>query len=108
MDDSVEIVVRDAPERDRYEAWAGDRLAGFVDYLRQGDTLVLIHTEVEPEFEGKGVGAELARAVLDQARAAGLQVDPLCPFISVWIARHQDYLDLVPEQRRGRIARTSH
>ncbi len=105
MDDSIDLVVRDAPEQERYEAWAGERLAGFVEYSRQGDSLVLTHTEVWPEFEGQGVGAELARTVLDEARAAGLQVDPRCPFIGRWIARHQEYLDLVPEAWRGRVAR---
>lgn len=107
MEDSVEVVVRDAPERDRYEAWVGERLAGFVQYSRQGDTLILIHTEVEPDFEGKGVGAALARTALDEARAAGLRVNPRCPFVARWIARHRDYLDLVPEQWRGRILRAT-
>jgi uncharacterized protein len=105
MDDSVDIVVRDTPERERYEAWVGDELAGYVEYSRQGRTLVLIHTEVGPEFEGHGVGGELAGTVLDEARAEGLHVNPRCPFIATWIARHQDYLDLVPEQWRGGITR---
>ena len=107
MDDSAEVVVRDAPERDRYEAWVGERLAGFAEYSRQGDALVLIHTEVEPDFEGKGVAAALARTALDEARAAGLRVHPQCPFVARWIARHRDYLDLVPEQWRGRITRAT-
>jgi predicted GNAT family acetyltransferase len=105
MGDTVDVVVRDVPERDRYEAWAGERLAGFLQYSRWGDALVLIHTEVELEFEGKGVGSALARTVLDQARAAGLWVDPRCPFIARWIARHPEYLDLVPERWRSRITR---
>jgi uncharacterized protein len=107
MEDSVKVVVRDVPERDRYEAWAGERLAGFVEYSRQDGTLTLLHTEVWPDFEGKGVGGDLARAALDEARAAGLQVNPQCPFVARWIARHRDYLDLVPEQWRGRILRAT-
>jgi predicted GNAT family acetyltransferase len=106
MDDSDELVVRDDPEKERYEAWAGERLAGFVEYERDGDTLALIHTEVQPDFEGQGVGAELARTVLDEARAAGARVNPQCPFIARWIARHRDYLDLVPDQFRGPITRS--
>jgi uncharacterized protein len=107
MDDSVEIEVRNAPEQERYEAWVGERRAGLVEYERRGDTLVVLHTEVEPEFEGEGVGAKLARTVLDDARAAGLQVNPQCPFTARWIARHQDYMDLVPERWRDRVARAS-
>jgi hypothetical protein len=26
---------------------------------------------------------------------------PSCPFVRSWIARHEDYLDLVPTDRRG-------
>ena len=103
MDDSVELVVRDAPERERYEAWVGERLAGFAEYSRQDGALVLIHTEVQPDFEGKGVAGALARTALDEARATGLRVRPQCPFVARWIARHRDYLDLVPQQWRGRI-----
>jgi uncharacterized protein len=105
MDDSADLVVRDNPEEERYEAWAGERRAGFVDYSRDGDTLVVLHTEVNPEFEGQGVGALLARTVLDEARGAGLQVNPQCPFTAGWIARHPDYEDVVPERWRDRIAR---
>jgi predicted GNAT family acetyltransferase len=108
MDDSADLVVRDNPEEERYEAWAGERRAGFVDYSRDGDTLEVLHTEVTPEFEGQGVGAALARIVLDEARAAGLQVNPECPFTARWIARHPDYEDLVPERWRDRIARAKH
>lgn len=104
MDDS-EIVVRDAPERERYEALVEERLAGFVDYERRDGTLAVLHTEVYPQFEGQGVGAALARAVLDGARAAGLEVNPQCPFTARWIARHQDYLDLVPDKWRDRVTR---
>jgi predicted GNAT family acetyltransferase len=107
MGDSVDVVVRDAPERERYEAWAGERLAGFLEYIREGDSLELIHTEVEPEFEGQGVGAALARSAMDEARAAGLRVNPQCPFVARWIARHPEYLDLVPEQWQGRITRAT-
>jgi predicted GNAT family acetyltransferase len=103
MADGVDVVVKDALERRRFEAWAGDRLAGFAQYRREPGTLVLTHTEVKPEFEGEGVGARLAHEVLDAARAEGVDVNPQCPFISAWIARHRDYLDLVPEQWRSAV-----
>jgi predicted GNAT family acetyltransferase len=37
--------------------------------------------------------------VLDQARADGVLVRPICPFIKEWIARHPDYADLVRRPR---------
>ena len=57
--------------------------------------LVVTHTEVEPEYEGQGVGGRLVQAVLDDVRQRGLHVLPICPFTKSWIERHPDYQDLV-------------
>ena len=41
-----------------------------------------MHTVVEDEFEGKGIGRKLARGALDQTRADGLKVVATCKFIN--------------------------
>jgi predicted GNAT family acetyltransferase len=105
MGERVQVEVKDAPERDRYEAWVGESLAGFLDYERYDRTLVLIHTEVDAQFEGLGVGSQLVRAVLDRARSEGLLVNPRCPFVTSWLARHPEYLDVVPERWRDGVER---
>lgn len=87
--------ISDNAAENRYEIRLDGDLAGFVVYERQGDKVVLVHTEVDPAFEGKGVGGALARGVLDDLRAENLSVVPLCPFIKGWIDRHPDYADLV-------------
>lgn len=86
--------VHDAHAASRFEAWVGGRFAGFADYQRGEALVVYPHTEVEPWFEGQGVGGALARAALDDARARGLRVVATCPFISGWLKRHPEYLDL--------------
>ena len=60
----------------------GDALAGWVDYGRVGSRIVAFHTEVLPEFGGRGVGSALVRRVLADARAAGAKVTPRCPLFS--------------------------
>ncbi|WP_205698150.1 GNAT family N-acetyltransferase [Conexibacter sp. SYSU D00693] len=92
---AVEVLVTDVPEATRYEARVGDELAGFAVYARYGSRTVFLHTEVDPAFEGQGVGSVLARGALDAVRDAGGEVVPLCPFIRGWIERHPDYADLV-------------
>jgi hypothetical protein len=79
----------------RYEIRDGADVAGFAVYRRDGDTTTFTHTEVEPAYEGHGVGSELVRAALDAERAAGHHVAPRCPFVRSWIDRHPDYADLV-------------
>ncbi len=95
MSDTPDITVADNPERHRYDAVVDGRLAGFAAYQLRPGHVVFTHTEVEPEFEGGGVGSALARAALDDVRARGQQVVPLCRFIAGYIDRHPDYQDLV-------------
>ena len=86
--------VTDVPSAQRYEARADGDLAGFAAYIRGDALIALVHTEVQPGYEGRGVGSALARAALDDARASGLQVLAICPFIDGWITKHPDYEDL--------------
>jgi predicted GNAT family acetyltransferase len=96
----VDIQVRNAPDNERYEAYVGDVLAGFSQYTTPGDAVVFTHTEVEPEFEGEGIGSTLVRDALDDVRRRGLKVVPRCQFVAEYIERHPDeYGDLVAGDR---------
>jgi predicted GNAT family acetyltransferase len=79
----------------RYEWWDGDARVGSVAYRVEPGTRVLIHTEVEPRFEGTGYAGRLVRAALDDLRDRGLYVVPLCPFVAAYVRRHPEYADLV-------------
>ena len=96
--------VRDNPAQSRYELLVDERLAGFSQYRLDGARITIYHTEVEPEYEGRGLGDELARSALDDVRRRGLVLVPLCPFIAAFIRRHPgDYLDLVAPSLRERV-----
>jgi predicted GNAT family acetyltransferase len=91
-----DVDVKDNPAEDRYEAWLDGQLAGFATYGLSEHAIVFLHTEVDPAFEGRGIGSALARGALDDVRAQGdRDVVPLCPFIKGWIAKHPDYQDLL-------------
>ncbi|MFC6878818.1 MULTISPECIES: GNAT family N-acetyltransferase [Actinomadura] len=87
--------ITDNPQADRYEIRVDGRQAGFAEYRTRPGEIVFTHTEVDPAFEGQGVGSALARGALDDVRAKGSRAVPLCPFIKSWIDRHPDYQDLV-------------
>jgi predicted GNAT family acetyltransferase len=87
--------VTDAAAAHRYEITVDGVLAGFADYHDRNARRVFTHTEIDPSFEGQGVGSRLVRAALDDVRARGLHVVPLCPFVHAWIDAHPDYADLV-------------
>jgi predicted GNAT family acetyltransferase len=98
--DVAQFSVVENPEAERFEIHAGARLAGFTAYKRRPGLIAFIHTEVEPAFEGQGVGGRLIAAALDTARGESLAVLPFCPFVRGYIDKHHEYLDLVPTAHR--------
>jgi predicted GNAT family acetyltransferase len=90
---SVEIV--DAPGASRYEARDGGALVGVLEYRRYPKRITLIHTEVRPDQEGRGIGAKLARFALDDARATSRRVTPICPYVRGYLGRHPEYADML-------------
>ena len=87
--------VTDNRERSHYELRADGQLAGWIVYRATHDVVTMVHTEIEPEWEGHGLGSVLAARALDDVRARGLRVRPLCPFVAGYIERHPEYADLV-------------
>ena len=91
----ADVVVVDNRDFWRVEAHVHGKVAGFAAYRDRPGRRVFTHTEVDPAFEGQGIGGTLARAALDRARADGVRVEPQCPFIRGGIDKHPDYADLV-------------
>lgn len=55
--------------------------AGKMTYSWAGkDKFIIDHTEVSPDFNGKGVGKQMVMAAVEFARANDLKIIPLCPF----------------------------
>lgn len=62
--------------------------------------LVLVHTEVDDAYEGRGLASRLVREVFDAARGAELPVVPRCPYVRHWLGSHREYLADVPAHDR--------
>jgi hypothetical protein len=89
-----EVIVRHNPQSSRFEAEVDGRLAR-CDYRMHDGVMQLVHTEVPPALEGRGIGAALVRAALEHAAAEGLRVRPRCSFVSAYLARHPEYRHLL-------------
>lgn len=81
--------VTDNQGESSFELYDGGQRA-FLRYRRNGGRLVLIHTEVPEQLEGRGMGSALVLAALERAAGEGMTVVPLCPFARAWLERHPD------------------
>ena len=88
-------VVRNAPDRSRYELVLGDRVVGVAHHVHDREVITVPHVEVEPAARGGSLGSLLVREMLDDVRSRGLSIRPLCPFVRVFIRGHDEYADLV-------------
>lgn len=92
----MDITVIDVPEQERFEARdETGQMTGYLAYQVTGSIAAYVHTEVKPEFEGKGIGSQLARAAMDDARAKGRTVVPICPYLLQWLDKHAEYEGIV-------------
>ena len=88
-------VITDAVENGRFEAHVDGELAGLLEYVIKYGRIALIHTEVYPGFEGRGLATELIRHGLDEARQRDLLVIAVCPFVKDYLTRHPEDDDIV-------------
>jgi len=80
----------------RFTIDADGELAGRLDYETGDDgALVLLHTIVEPEHQGKGVAGRLVAGALERIRAEDRRIVPKCPYVVSWLEKHPEYGDLV-------------
>ena len=91
----MEAVVRDNPDERRYELVVDGELVGELVYRLRDSAITLLHTEVSPSAEGHGLGSRLVAGALDDIRARGLRVVPVCPFVRAYLRRHPGSADLV-------------
>lgn len=96
----MQIEIFDNADGRRYKIHVDGELAGFVTYRLRSGLIELVHTEIDEEFEGRGLGSQLISFALDDARKRELAVLPFCPFVNDYMQRHRQYVDLVPEERR--------
>jgi predicted GNAT family acetyltransferase len=85
----------DNAEEQRYELWVGDLCAGVIEYEAKPGVVVLIHTQTDPAFEGRGLATRLVKGALDDIRARGLKLISICPFVSSYLRRHPKERDLL-------------
>lgn len=93
----MDVSLRDNPSEHRFELVVDGAQAGLAAYRVRDGVTVITHSEVDPAFRGKGLGAQLARLTLDHLRSTGARVIPACPFFAKYVSTHHDWDDILED-----------
>ena len=85
MADDVEV--RDNRDASRFELTVEGQMA-VLEYERKDGAMVFNHTEVPAQLRGRGYGEILVKAGLDAARAEGLRIVAVCPYVRAYLRKH--------------------
>lgn len=81
-------------ESNRFSISVDGQKAGFTEYLDHDGQRVFPHTEVDDQFEGRGLGTILVREALEATRDAGLLIVPVCPMVAAFIDKNSEFAAL--------------
>lgn len=95
-DTEYKVVREEGPTRGRYVIRLAPGAEAEMTYKKAADgPMIIDHTGVPPEFEGRGIALQLVKAAIADARAEGFKITPVCPYVVVQFRRHPDWNDLL-------------
>ncbi len=63
--------------------------------IRKDGALIIDHTGVPHELEGRGIAAALVAHALGYVREQGLKIEPRCSYVVAAFRRHPDWSDVL-------------
>lgn len=78
-----------------FKAMDDENKAGEMTYSRSGETMVIEHTEVDPKFQGKGVGKQLVKEAVSFSRENAIKINPECSYAKKVLTRGDEYKDVL-------------
>ena len=57
--------------------------------------IIVDHTWVPQDYRGRGIAEKLVVKVVEDARAQGLKITPLCRYVAAEFRRHKDWADVL-------------
>jgi hypothetical protein len=97
MSNNIEISLSESGSKGRYIARVDGRDGlGELTYSRMSPTKIIAdHTRVDENLRGRGVASALVDRLVEDARAQGFTIVPLCPFIKAQYAKHPEWSDVM-------------
>ncbi|OBJ51599.1 GNAT family N-acetyltransferase [Mycobacterium asiaticum] len=82
-------------EEDRkYTISVGGQVVGLADYADRGEQRVFHHTEIDPEFGGRGLATLLLEQALQDTKSEGKRIVPVCSMVVTVLKKHPEYNDI--------------
>ena len=92
----MEILLKEESTKGFVMARENNQRAGIMTYSVAGPSLIIIdHTEVEPAYNGKGVGKQMLYKMVEMAREKNIKIIPLCPFAASVFKQSEDIKDVL-------------
>lgn len=92
-----ELEITNNSAENRFEVWIDGQLSK-LDYIEDGDTIVMTHVGVHPEHRGGGVAGRITQVALEYAKQRNLRVIPMCSYVASYIRRNPQYIELTKNQ----------
>lgn len=80
---------------DRFEIAVDGQVVGFAEFVDRDGVRVFHHTEIAPEFGGRGLAGITVGTALAATREEGLRIDPVCSYVRRYVDTHPEWADLV-------------
>jgi uncharacterized protein len=74
----------------RFEVSLGKEKAELIYMIKSG-LFIMLHTEVPPQFEGRGIAGQLAKSAMDFARDNDYKLRSYCSYTTRYMERHPEY-----------------
>jgi predicted GNAT family acetyltransferase len=84
-----------AAEDEQFTIAVEGKKVGKAEFVDRGDKRIFTHTEVDNDYEGRGLATILIGEALQQTRDAGLRIKALCPMVAAYLKKHDEYADIV-------------
>ena len=89
----VEIEFSEIEERSK--AFVDGKRIGECNFNVEGDTWIITHTGVRPEYNGKGIAKKLLLKVIEEARARNKKIKPVCAYAKKIMVGKEEYADVL-------------
>lgn len=92
----LEVTQHNWETKGEFVATFDGQKAGLMTYSWAGeDRIIIDHTEVEPAYNGKGIGKEMVYKAVEFAREKNLKIIPLCPFAKAMFQKNEEIRDVL-------------